>query len=82
MTERNFENDFDTLVPLKYSFLEKKGYVRCAVFAPKVDPRDAFRRIRYHGPRATIDVELTLGLGLFTRIRMGPPNLERPCEAW
>jgi hypothetical protein len=81
MTQPDFEQLFDTLVHLKYAFLEAKGYVRCPTFAPKVDPRDAFRRIRYHDTQATIDVKLAIGLGLFTLIRIGVPDLEQPCEA-
>jgi hypothetical protein len=81
MTQPNFEQLFDTLVHIKYGFLEKKGYVRCPTFAPKVDPRDAFRRIRYYGPQATIDVRLAIGLGLLTQIQIGAPNREQPCEA-
>ena len=81
MTPENLEQRFDTLVQLKYLFLESKGYVRCPTFVPKVDPRDALRRIRYHCTRATIDVELSVAVGLSARIHVGPPNLEQPCEA-
>jgi hypothetical protein len=81
MAPKNLEQQFDTLVRLEYRFLESKGYVRCPTFVPKVDPRDASRRIRYHCTRATIDVELSVAVGLSTLIHVGPPNFEQPCEA-
>jgi hypothetical protein len=81
MKEQDFDRCFDELVHAKYAFLEEKGYAVCPTFAPDVDPRDTFRRIRYWGALATIDVELALGLGLFTYIRVGAPNSGQPCEA-